>query len=352
MNIQRNVDLRHFHTFGITVAANHFCEVSSRDELHEALAYGRDQALPVMILGGGSNVLFREDYPGLMIRMSLSGIKARDKGEGVEVQAEAGENWHGFVTHCLDQGWYGLENLALIPGSVGAAPIQNIGAYGVEVRDLITSVEILDTESGTIRRLSAADCEFDYRDSIFKNALRGRAVVLSVSFLLHREPRVDIRYGTLAMELESTPNPGPRDVLEAVCRIRRSRLPDPAVLGNAGSFFKNPVIPENRYKNLRARFPDMPSFATAGKKYNNTENSVKVPAAWLIEQVGWKGRVVGNAAVYERQPLVLVNLGGAAASEITDLAFDVMGAVAEVFGIRLEPEVQWIPALPDKNNLI
>jgi len=346
VNILHDVDLQDFHTFGVAVSARHFCEVGSRGELREALAYASARGLPVLILGGGSNVLFREDYPGLVIRMCLSGINAVNKSEGlVEVRAEAGENWHGFVVHCLDQGWHGLENLALIPGCVGAAPIQNIGAYGVEVKDRIVQVEVLDPDSGQTRHLTAAECAFGYRDSVFKNALRGRAVVLSVTFALQHDRCVDISYGTLATELEGIADPTPRDVLDAVCRIRRARLPDPATLGNAGSFFKNPVIPENQYHQLRERFPQMPAFPVDGKTYNNGANNVKVPAAWLIERAGWKGRVAGNAAVYERQPLVLVNLGGATASEITSLAFDVMDAVTAAFGIRMEPEVQWIPAL-------
>ena len=349
MNIRNNVNLQHFHTFGIAVSARHFCEVRSREELCEALAYARSQALPLMILGGGSNVLFRQDYPGLIIHMCLPGIQSAWTEEGstepstVEVRAAAGENWHAFVMHCVEHGWYGLENLALIPGSVGAAPIQNIGAYGVEVKDLIKSVEIMDIETGDVRTIAAADCAFGYRDSVFKNALRERVVIVSVNFLLHTAPRVDVRYGTLAEELQSSPDPTPQQVLEAVCRVRRSRLPDPAVLGNAGSFFKNPVIAQSHYLRLRERFPDMPGFAADGKTFNNTQNNVKVPAAWLIEQAGWKGRAVGNVAVYERQPLVLVNLGSASACELTDLAFDVMKAVDTAFGIRLEPEVQWIP---------
>jgi len=348
VNIQRDVCLQHFHTFGVAVSARHFCEVSSREELREALDFGRAHALPVMILGGGSNVLFREDYPGLIIRMCLSGIQlVSSTGDAVEVRAEAGENWHGFVLHCLAQGWHGLENLALIPGCVGAAPIQNIGAYGVEVKERITEVEVLDIGSGSIRHLSANECSFGYRDSVFKNALRGRAVVLSVTFALQRDARVEISYGTLATELAAIADPTPRDVLDAVCRIRRARLPDPGVLGNAGSFFKNPVIAESQYQRLRERFPQMPAFAVDGKTYNNGTNNVKVPAAWLIEQAGWKGRVARRAAVYERQPLVLVNLGGATANEITALAFDVIDAVSTTFGIRLEPEVQWIPALTD-----
>lgn len=350
MNILRDVDLQELHTFGVAVSANHFCEVGSRAELLEALSYAREQSLPVMILGGGSNVLFREDYPGLVIRMCLSGIHVvGDNGDALEVQAEAGENWHRFVLHCLDQGWHGLENLALIPGCVGAAPIQNIGAYGVEVKDRIGKVEVLDPDSGQIRHLSATECAFGYRDSIFKNALR-RAVVLSVTFRLQRSACVDIRYATLASALESVANPTPRDVLDAVCRIRRARLPDPDTLANAGSFFKNPVIPESHYRRLRERYPQMPAFTVDGKTYNNGSNNVKVPAAWLIEQAGWKGRVAGNAAVYELQPLVLVNLGGATADEITSLALDVMDAVTAAFDIRLEPEVQWIPAFVDPSS--
>ncbi len=345
--IQENVDLSSRNTFGIHARARYFCAVRSLQELKVALQFRRVRQLPLLVLGGGSNVLLCADYPGVVVQMALSGIEIMAERDGeVLVRAASGESWHGFVQYCLQSGCYGLENLALIPGSVGAAPIQNIGAYGVEVRELVSEVTVLDVGSGEIETMTPAQCEFDYRDSVFKGRLRGRKIVLDVTFRLHRQPRVNLSYGILAQALSELSDPQPGDVFAAVCAIRTSKLPDPAVLGNAGSFFKNPVISREHYENLLQSYAGLPSYPVYDRAGQLSTAMVKVPAAWLIEQAGWKGKSCGRAAVYQKQPLVLVNLGGATAQELVSLARQIMASVERLFDIRLEPEVQWIPTEP------
>ncbi len=345
--MQENVDLSSRNTFGIRARARYFCAVRSLQELKVALQFRRVRQLPLLVLGGGSNVLLCADYPGVVVQMALSGIEMMAERDGeVLVRAASGESWHGFVQYCLQSGCYGLENLALIPGSVGAAPIQNIGAYGVEVRELVSEVTVLDVGSGEIETMTPAQCEFDYRDSVFKGRLRGRKIVLDVTFRLHRQPRVNLSYGILAQALSELSDPQPGDVFAAVCAIRTSKLPDPAVLGNAGSFFKNPVISREHYENLLQSYAGLPSYPVYDRAGQLSTAMVKVPAAWLIEQAGWKGKSCGRAAVYQKQPLVLVNLGGATAQELVSLARQIMASVERLFDIRLEPEVQWIPTEP------
>jgi UDP-N-acetylmuramate dehydrogenase len=343
--MQKNIDLKDHNSFAIAVRTDYFCCVSSVQELQNALHFGEQKKLPVLILGGGSNVLLRNDYPGLVIQIALKGVEhlGVDK-ERVRVRAAAGENWHGFVSHCLAMGWHGLENLALIPGTVGAAPIQNIGAYGIEVKDFISELSVFDRHDDKVKTMRGDECGFAYRDSRFKNHDKERFVILAVDFLLHCQPCVNLEYEALAQALAvSDKPPAPRDVFETVCDIRRCKLPDPSVLGNAGSFFKNPLIPRGQHRLLLAAFPELPAFP-AGIS-NSGEEMVKIPAAWLLERAGWKGASRGRAGVYSQQPLVLVNLGGASAEEITTLAFELMTSVEHMFGIRLEPEVQWVTAL-------
>lgn len=358
-------DLQAHNTFGLSVRARYFCQAENARQCRDALQFAHGNALPLLVLGGGSNVLFREDYPGVVMHMTSRGIDViSESPDRVLVRAASGENWHSFVEYSLQAGLHGLENLALIPGCVGAAPIQNIGAYGVEVKDMIDTVEVLDVASGEIAALTGAQCEFGYRDSIFKHRLRGRKVIISVTFRLHRTPDVNLGYAALAQALSSIPDPQPQQVFDAVCAIRRSKLPDPAVLGNAGSFFKNPVIAKEVFATIGRSWPGLPAFpvndthgrgSTRGdavgsevgseveSAVRSASESVKVPAAWLIENAGWKGRTVGQAGVYQQQPLVLVNHGGARAADIIALAEQVMASVHEQFGIQLEPEVQWVP---------
>lgn len=340
--VSEHIDLKPYNSFGMSVKARYFTRVETLQELQDAVAFSHDNAVPMLLLGGGSNVLLREDFPGLVIQIALKGIAQQCSDERhLRINAASGENWHGFVAHCLNNGLYGLENLALIPGCVGAAPMQNIGAYGVEVKDYITDVQVLDIESGLIETMNNTECAFAYRDSVFKGALRGRKVVLSVTFELSRTPALNLNYGALADALAHKGTAvNAQDVFDAVCAIRREKLPDPNVLGNAGSFFKNPVLSTEDFANLQKAHPALPSFPISG-----TEHGRKVPAAWLIEQAGWKGRRQGGAAVYEKQALVIVNRDRATAQDVESLALAIIESVQTRFGVRLEPEVQWIPAL-------
>lgn len=354
-----HVDLREWHTFHLPVKARYALEVHRPRQLLTAVAAAAEADLPVLILGGGSNVLFTDDYPGLVARIAMLGVHPEPKKDGdVLVTAMAGENWHELVAFCLEQGWYGLENLALIPGSVGAAPVQNIGAYGVEVGERIESVTYMDLQDGELKSLSADECRFAYRDSIFKQELRGRAVIISCTLRLSTKPAINISYPALRQALGGD-GVTPRQVFDTVCAIRQSKLPDPAELGNAGSFFRNPIISNAQYQTLKQQWPDMPAFALAAKPDGKSGakpddivgDNVKVPAAWLIEKAGWKGLRRGQIGVHDRQALVLVhdyhhvdaveegarhdNPGQA----LLALARDIARSVAEQFDVSLEPEV-------------
>ena len=339
--IQEHVDLTPYNSFKLQVSARYFCAADSVSQLLQALAFAKQQHLPLLLLGGGSNVLLRQNFLGLVLQVAIKGIEIEDEDEhSVTVTAANGENWHQFVQYCLQQQFYGLENLALIPGNVGAAPIQNIGAYGVEVKDFIQQVTVLDIASGQVENISAKECEFGYRDSIFKGRLAGSKIVLSVSFTLHRHAQVNCSYKALEQALAPLGRaPSPEDVFAAVCRVRREKLPDPATLGNAGSFFKNPVISKERYAQLQAQWPSIPGFEDP-----QNPHSIKVPAAWLIDQAGWKGKSRGGAQVYEQQALVIVNRSNAQAADIEALALAIIESVWERYQLRLEPEVQWVPA--------
>ena len=331
--IQQQVQLAAYNSFGVPAMAAYFADVKSLGELRRALEFARDKNLSVQILGGGSNVLFVKDYAGLICHMNIQGISHLP--ESGMVQASCGENWHEFVSYCMNNSLYGYENLALIPGSVGAAPIQNIGAYGVELAQFLVEIEVLDRERDAVRNFSRAECEFGYRDSVFKQQSSHRYVVLSASFKLsaHNLPNLD--YQALKAAL---PEPGvtPQQVYDTVCRIRRSRLPDPAELGNAGSFFKNPVVSRDKYDALQSEHGEVPSYAT------EDEHLVKIPAAWLLDRAGWKGRRRGPAGVYERHALVLVNTGEARGEDILLLAQEMSSSILSQFGIGLVPEVQLI----------
>lgn len=347
-------DLRDWHTFHLPVQARYAVEIHRPRQLLSAVASAREAELPVLVLGGGSNVLFTGDYPGLVARIVMLGVHPEVKSSGdVLVTAMAGENWHELVSFCLEQGWHGLENLALIPGSVGAAPVQNIGAYGVEVGELIESVTYLDLHDGELRSLTAEQCDFAYRDSIFKHELRSRAVIISCTLRLRTSTEVNVTYPALQQALKTGNGTGsgssgltPQSVYDTVCAIRRSKLPDPVELGNAGSFFRNPIINKSQWQALLADWPQMPAF-----ELSSMPEQVKVPAAWLIEQAGWKGIRRGHIGVHDQQALVLVNdfksITGLAETETTIeagqalliLARDIADSVASTFGIQLEPEV-------------
>lgn len=339
MNLQENYSLKNHNTFGVEVSAKYFAQAGNFDELKNALEFAKARDLKTLFLGGGSNVLFTENFDGLVIQLNLKGISEKILNENeVLVTAKAGENWHEFVQYCLRKNYGGLENLSLIPGNVGTSPMQNIGAYGTEIKDTFVNCTVLSLETLQTEVFDAEKCDFGYRDSIFKKEGKGKYVILEVSFKLTTNNHViKTEYGAIKTELEKMgiENPGIQDVSEAVIHIRQSKLPDPKVSGNAGSFFKNPTIPLEQFEKLQMKFPDIPGYPNG--------NAVKVPAGWLIEQCGWKGKQIGNVASHELQALVIVNKTGlASGKEIYDFSSLIIGSVKERFGIELEREVNII----------
>lgn len=336
--IQQNVNLKAYNTFGIDVSCRYFSEVKNIGEIREILSNIDYATTNKMILGGGSNVLFTKDYDGLIIKNSIPGISVvtEDK-EHIFVKAAAGEVWHQFVLWCIERNYAGIENLSLIPGQVGAAPMQNIGAYGVEIKDVFYELEALHMPTQELHRFTLNDCEFGYRESVFKNKYRNQYIILSVTFKLNKTPRFNIQYGDIQKTLEEmrVQELSIKAVSDAVIKIRSSKLPNPSELGNAGSFFKNPVVAKSLVEALLLKYPLMPNYPQA-------DGSVKVPAGWLIEQCGWKGKVVGHTGSHKSQALVLVNYGGATGNEIYQLAMDIKQSVKDKFGIDIEPEVNLI----------
>lgn len=338
LNLQSNACLRTLNTLGVQASAQAYLRI---EDLATLQAVQRDpvlSALPRLVLGGGSNIVLTQDFPGLVLHMCMRGkeVLSRD-ADASYVRAAAGENWHDFVQWSLEQGLPGLENLSLIPGTVGAAPIQNIGAYGVEVGELLHSVEILDLEDGQVRELDQVECAFAYRDSIFKHDLAGRAVVLAVTFRLPHAWQPRLGYQELYKELQhqGLEQPSPQQISQAVIRVRQRKLPDPAVLGNAGSFFKNPLVSAAQRNQLLEAHPQLLSHDQPDGRY-------KLAAGWLIDQCGWKGKDAGAAGVYEKQALVLVNRGTASGQDIVHLATLIQRDVAARFGVQLEPEPLFI----------
>ncbi|UYZ63819.1 UDP-N-acetylmuramate dehydrogenase [Hymenobacter weizhouensis] len=333
--LEPNVSLRSYNTFGLDVKARWFARFASVKELRELLNRPEVQAADKLVLGGGSNLLFTQDYEGVVLKNEIRGLEILSQNEDTAlVRAGAGESWHGLVQYSLDQDLSGIENLSLIPGTVGAAPLQNIGAYGAELKDTFEQLEALEISTGQLRTFSATECGFGYRESVFKGPLKNQFIVTSVVLRLHRQARPNVSYGAIQTTLEDlgvAGEPTPRHISEAVMHIRRSKLPDPAQVGNAGSFFKNPEVSQPKYDTLKAQYPDLPGYPVPG--------GVKVPAAWLIEQCGWKGQRRGQHGVHDKQALVLVNHGGAQGQDIRDLAHDIIASVREKFGIELHPEV-------------
>jgi len=331
-----NVSLRKYNTFGIEAGARHFSIFSSAEELASLL---NQSPRPLIILGGGSNILLTGDIDGWVLINGIGGIDlVHEDDRYFYVQAGAGESWHGFVEHCLDRDWAGVENLSLIPGSVGAAPMQNIGAYGVELKEVFHELEAWDLQDGKVRMFTLNDCRFGYRDSVFKSEYKGRFIILSVTFRLHRDPVFHTGYGAIREELTrmNIRDLSIRAISEAVVRIRTAKLPDPAVIGNAGSFFKNPTIPNEQFAALKARFADIVGYP------GPTGGVSKLSAGWMIEQCGWKGYRRGDAGCHDRQALVLVNYGHATGREIYDLSEDILRSVQQQFGVTLEREVNII----------
>ncbi|WP_417067546.1 UDP-N-acetylmuramate dehydrogenase [Niveibacterium terrae] len=331
--IRADADLSTLNTLGVPARAAWFAEPTNLDALADSLAWADRASLPVLLLGGGSNIVFAADWPGLVLRPALAGreLIGTDK-DFFHVRVAAGENWHETVRWTLEQGWPGLENLALIPGVVGAGPIQNIGAYGLELADRIEAVEVFDRDSGEVRSLTHSECRFAYRDSVFKHEGRG-LVVLSVTLALPRAWQPNARYRDLAEALDQKgiTDPSALDIFAAVVEVRQRKLPDPARTGNVGSFFKNPIVDEPAYAALKANEPDLVA-------YPQPDGRFKLAAGWLIDRAGWKGRKMGAAGVHANQALVLVNLGGARGAEILALARSIQADIETRYGITLETE--------------
>jgi UDP-N-acetylmuramate dehydrogenase len=340
MRIHKNFSLKKYNTFGIEARCSAFAEVKSVEDIRRVVATNK---LPIQLLGGGSNILFLKDnYDELFIKNGIQGINIVEdtEGGGILVEIGGGVVWHDFVMWAIDNNLAGVENLALIPGTVGAAPIQNIGAYGVELKDVFVRLEAFNMQKTVgLRYFSKAECKFGYRDSVFKNELKGQYFITRVFLNLQRKPtQLHTGYGDISKILaeKSIENPTIRDVSNAVIAIRKSKLPDPSVIGNAGSFFKNPTIPKEEFDALKEQFPNI-----VGYPIENTEG-VKVAAGWLIEQCNWKGKRLGRVGVHERQALVLVNYGGGKGSQIEHLAKKIQASVFEKFHILLTPEVNFL----------
>jgi UDP-N-acetylmuramate dehydrogenase len=338
MTIQQNVSLKPYNTFGIDVKAHYFVEVSKKSELLEALHEKTFSMNKRMILGGGSNVLFTKDYDGVVIKVNLKGIKkTKENDDFVWVKAGAGESWHDLVLYSIENNWGGIENLSLIPGSVGAAPLQNIGAYGVELKDTLHEVKALNILANEIHVFDKNDCQFGYRDSIFKNAAKDKYVILSITLKLAKKPQFHTEYGAIQETLATNgiTEPTVKAISDAVISIRKSKLPNPAEIGNAGSFFKNPEIPISHFNQLKIAYHDIPSYPINAQ-------TVKVPAGWLIEKAGWKGFREGDVGVHVKQALVLVNYGNGTGQQIKDLSEKIKKSIFEKFKIQLQTEVNII----------
>jgi UDP-N-acetylmuramate dehydrogenase len=333
--IQQNIPLRQYNTLGIDAIARYFAAFTSVDELNTLIEENPMPGNTPLIVGGGSNILFKDHVNALVLKNDIPGLDIiKEDTDHVYIKVGAGENWHGFVQYCLRHNWAGVENLSLIPGCVGASPMQNIGAYGVEIKEVFESLEALHVQEKKVHVFSANDCEFGYRESVFKGKYKNQYVILNVTYRLNKKPRFNTSYGAIEQELErmGVQQLSIQAVSQAVINIRTSKLPDPAKIGNAGSFFKNPSVPAVMYEQLKKEYP-----AIVG--YPNADGTIKLAAGWLIEQSGWKGYRRGDAGVHEKQALVLVNHGHATGNEIYDLSEDVMKSVFEKFGVQLEREV-------------
>lgn len=336
--IQRNYNLIKFNTMGVKAQADYFISVKDITELKNALEFAKINKLPFLVLGGGSNMLFIDNFKGIVIYNQLKGVNKLDENDQkVILEVMGGENWHDFVINCVNKNYGGIENLSLIPGTVGAAPIQNIGAYGVEIKDVLQSVEYLDANTLEIKTITPDKCKFGYRNSIFKNELKGQIIITSIQLKLTKKPKINVEYRALRDYLAHNEiiNPGIKEISDAVIAIRQSKLPDPKQIGNSGSFFKNPVVTANKFEELKDSYNDLPGYIL-----NNKE--VKIPAAWLIDKAGWKGKRKGDAGVHKQQALVLVNYGEATGNDIYMLSKEIQEDINAKFGIKLEREVNII----------
>lgn len=339
IEIEENISLRPYNTFGIEANARHFCRISSVDQLIELINTPVYKNEPHLVLGGGSNVLFTKDYAGLVIKADLKGINIEEEtDDSVLLNVKSGEVWHELVMYCVQRKWGGIENLSLIPGTVGAAPIQNIGAYGVEIKEVIQKVDGIDLMTGEHKSFNNDECHFGYRESIFKYQLKENIFISSVTLsLTKKNHQFNTSYGAITDTLKAMniTQPTLKSISDAVIQIRRSKLPDPRVIGNAGSFFKNPTISLTHFENLKKQYPQIPG-------YHSVNQDVKVPAGWLIEQCNWKGKRINNIGVHTQQALVLVNYGDGKGEEILQLAMQIVSSVKEKFNITLTPEVNLI----------
>jgi UDP-N-acetylmuramate dehydrogenase len=331
--IHTNFDLKPYNTFGISVHANRYATFSSIEELQSLLAERNND--PLLILGGGSNLLLTQDFQGFVLKNEIGGIEVlSETADEAMVRSGAGETWHEFVLTCIELNLSGLENLSLIPGSVGASPMQNIGAYGVEIKDCFESLTAYHLESGEVHTFDNKDCAFGYRESVFKHQFKGQYVICTVTFRLKKNAVVNTSYGAISAELDKQGlvNPGIREVSNAVIAIRQSKLPDPKVIGNAGSFFKNPIVENAVYDAIKLNYPEAPFYPV-------DEHHGKLAAGWLIEQAGWKGKTIDTYGVHTLQALVLVNYGGSTGSQIYDLSSQIISDIESKFGVTLEREV-------------
>lgn len=338
MEIQKDISLKNYNTFGLDVRAKYFADIDSIDQLQHIIKNMELKSIPKLILGGGSNILFTGNFEGLVLKINIKGTEIiKEDYDQVLIKTGAGVNWHEFVMDCLEKGYAGLENLSLIPGTVGAAPMQNIGAYGVEIKDVFEELEAVDIKSGKLMVFNNDSCKFGYRYSIFKDELKDKFIIVNVTLRLNKYPEYNVSYGAIQETLNSM---GYKElsiqaISNAVINIRQSKLPDPAKIGNAGSFFKNPTISVDQFNALKKEFPEIPGYVV-------DDLSIKVPAGWLIEKCGWKGKTFGEAGVHKHQALVLVNYGNARGKDIEKLAMEIQSSVNEKFGILLSPEVNII----------
>ncbi|MBA4850333.1 UDP-N-acetylmuramate dehydrogenase [Emticicia sp. BO119] len=338
MTIQTNVSLKPYNTFGIDAIAKYFVEASSIEQLQEILQNPEYQGIERLILGGGSNLLLTKDFDGIVIKIAIKGIEKFEEDEqNIWLKVGAGEVWHDLVMYCVNHNYAGVENLSLIPGTVGAAPMQNIGAYGVEIKEVFESLEAIEIKTGKSRIFTKDECQFGYRESIFKHTVKGEYIIVNVNFKLGKTPVYHVEYGAIKDTLaeKGIDQLSIKAISDAVISIRQSKLPNPAEIGNAGSFFKNPEIPKAQFDLLKEQFPAIPSYPV-------NEQTVKVPAGWLIEQAGWKGQRFGNIGVHAKQALVLVNFGGGKGNEIKELSQKIQDSIREKFGIQLHAEVNFV----------
>ena len=334
MQYLEDISLKPYNTFGIDVNARFFAEATEEEDIVRLATNLREDYKPLLVLGSGSNILFIRDFPGTVLKISTKGISVvKEDEEKVWIKVSAGENWDDLVKYCVDKEWGGIENLSAIPGNAGTSPVQNIGAYGVEMKDTFFELEAFDLKLKEKRIFTNEECEFGYRESIFKSKYKGRFIILNLTFKLAKTPTLCLDYGNIRDELSimKVKDTGVAEVREAICRIRSRKLPDPVAIGNAGSFFKNPVILQEEFIKLKESYPGIVSF--------EQDEKIKLAAAWMIEQCGWKGKRVGNAGVHDTQPLVLVNLGDATGLEILSLGKEIQKSVLEKFGITLDTEV-------------